>query len=204
MTSFAVFPWCEKSHGPPNCLQVIVFTGLASFHSLRPSTWTTVHTPDRSGRERAAAVRDRTCAGRAAGRWSPTKACHIATPSRDEVFGATAPSQRHASMSRCRALVDVAPPELAGRPGPDRAHPRRDRSGGDSCRRASRRRRGTSSLGASTERARDEQQLERKGARRITALVAYDAHDAGAFWDAAGYPQDTKIGRRVRNLPLVG
>ena len=32
MTSFAVFPWCEKSHGPPNCLHVIVFISLASFH----------------------------------------------------------------------------------------------------------------------------------------------------------------------------
>jgi hypothetical protein len=28
MTSFAVFPWCEKSHGPPNCLHVIVFISL--------------------------------------------------------------------------------------------------------------------------------------------------------------------------------
>jgi ribosomal protein S18 acetylase RimI-like enzyme len=38
------------------------------------------------------------------------------------------------------------------------------------------------------------------GARRITALVAYDDDDAGGFWDSAGYPQDEEIGRRVRNL----
>jgi hypothetical protein len=33
-------PWSGKSHGPPNCLHVIVFIGLASFHSVRPSTRT--------------------------------------------------------------------------------------------------------------------------------------------------------------------
>ncbi|HET9163161.1 MAG TPA: GNAT family N-acetyltransferase [Solirubrobacterales bacterium] len=38
------------------------------------------------------------------------------------------------------------------------------------------------------------------GARRITALVAHDDEAAGSFWDAAGYPRDTEIGRRVRNL----
>jgi ribosomal protein S18 acetylase RimI-like enzyme len=38
------------------------------------------------------------------------------------------------------------------------------------------------------------------GARRVTALVAYDDEAAGGFWDAAGYPQDAEIGRRVRNL----
>jgi ribosomal protein S18 acetylase RimI-like enzyme len=38
------------------------------------------------------------------------------------------------------------------------------------------------------------------GIRRITALVAYDDQAAGGFWDAAGYPQDTEIGRRVRNV----
>lgn len=38
------------------------------------------------------------------------------------------------------------------------------------------------------------------GVRRITALVAYDDGVAGPFWDAAGYPQDTDIGRRVRNI----
>lgn len=39
-----------------------------------------------------------------------------------------------------------------------------------------------------------------RGVRRVTALVAYDDPDAGSFWNAAGYPQDTAIGRRVRNL----
>lgn len=38
------------------------------------------------------------------------------------------------------------------------------------------------------------------GVRRVTALVAYDDKAAGSFWDAAGYPQDTEIGRRVRNI----
>lgn len=38
------------------------------------------------------------------------------------------------------------------------------------------------------------------GARRVTALVAYEDEVAGGFWDAAGYPLDRQIGRRVRNL----
>lgn len=45
-----------------------------------------------------------------------------------------------------------------------------------------------------------EDYLRSRGVRRITALVAYDDEAAGAFWDAAGYPQDTDIGRRVRNI----
>jgi ribosomal protein S18 acetylase RimI-like enzyme len=45
-----------------------------------------------------------------------------------------------------------------------------------------------------------EQRLHRLGARRVTALVAYDDPSAAAFWDAAGYPLDQAIGRRVRNL----
>lgn len=39
-----------------------------------------------------------------------------------------------------------------------------------------------------------------KGARRVTALVAFDDEDAGSFWDAAGYPKDEAISRRVRNI----
>jgi ribosomal protein S18 acetylase RimI-like enzyme len=38
------------------------------------------------------------------------------------------------------------------------------------------------------------------GTHRVTALVAYDDEAAAAFWDAAGYPQDTDIGRRVCNI----
>lgn len=38
------------------------------------------------------------------------------------------------------------------------------------------------------------------GVGRVTALVSYDDEAAGSFWDAAGYPQDTEIGRRVRNI----
>lgn len=45
-----------------------------------------------------------------------------------------------------------------------------------------------------------EAHLGRQGAKRITALVAYDDPVAGPFWDSAGYPQDPQIGRRVRNM----
>jgi ribosomal protein S18 acetylase RimI-like enzyme len=45
-----------------------------------------------------------------------------------------------------------------------------------------------------------EAHLHSLGGRRITALVGYDDDLAGGFWEAAGYPQDRDIGRRVRNL----
>jgi ribosomal protein S18 acetylase RimI-like enzyme len=45
-----------------------------------------------------------------------------------------------------------------------------------------------------------EDHLRACGARRITALVADDDGAAGAFWDAAGYPRESGMGRRVRNL----
>jgi ribosomal protein S18 acetylase RimI-like enzyme len=45
-----------------------------------------------------------------------------------------------------------------------------------------------------------EEHLRTNGARRITALVAYDDPIAGEFWESAGYPRDRDIGRRVRNL----
>jgi ribosomal protein S18 acetylase RimI-like enzyme len=45
-----------------------------------------------------------------------------------------------------------------------------------------------------------EDYLRRCGARRVTALVAYDDEVAGGFWESAGYPPDREIGRRVRNL----
>jgi ribosomal protein S18 acetylase RimI-like enzyme len=45
-----------------------------------------------------------------------------------------------------------------------------------------------------------EDYLRSCGARRVTALVAFDDEAAGGFWEAAGYPQDEEIGRRVRNL----
>jgi ribosomal protein S18 acetylase RimI-like enzyme len=45
-----------------------------------------------------------------------------------------------------------------------------------------------------------EEYLHGCGARRITALVAFEDEAAGAFWDAAGYPRDEEIGRRVRNI----
>jgi ribosomal protein S18 acetylase RimI-like enzyme len=38
------------------------------------------------------------------------------------------------------------------------------------------------------------------GARRVTALVAFEDDAAGGFWEAAGYPHDEEIGRRVRNI----
>ncbi len=45
-----------------------------------------------------------------------------------------------------------------------------------------------------------EDHLRRQGASRVTALVAYEDELAAAFWEAAGYPRDRQIGRRVRNL----
>jgi GNAT superfamily N-acetyltransferase len=45
-----------------------------------------------------------------------------------------------------------------------------------------------------------EEYLHSCGAGRVTALVAFDDAAAGAFWEAAGYPRDREIGRRVRNL----
>lgn len=45
-----------------------------------------------------------------------------------------------------------------------------------------------------------ERHLQRQGAHRITALVGYEDEPASAFWEAAGYPRDLVIGRRVRNL----
>jgi ribosomal protein S18 acetylase RimI-like enzyme len=46
-----------------------------------------------------------------------------------------------------------------------------------------------------------EDYLRECGVRRVTALVAFDDEVAGGFWEAAGYPVDREIGRRVRNLP---
>lgn len=54
-------------------------------------------------------------------------------------------------------------------------------------------------IGIALTRAGEEYLLGR-GVRRVTALVAFDDDDAGAFWEAAGYPPDEEIGRRVRNL----
>ncbi|HSR93690.1 MAG TPA: GNAT family N-acetyltransferase, partial [Solirubrobacterales bacterium] len=45
-----------------------------------------------------------------------------------------------------------------------------------------------------------EEYLRECGARRVTALVAFEDDAAGSFWDSAGYPQDRDIGRRVRIL----
>jgi ribosomal protein S18 acetylase RimI-like enzyme len=45
-----------------------------------------------------------------------------------------------------------------------------------------------------------EESLRRRGAGRVTALVAFEDQQAGRFWDRAGYPQDREIGRRVRNV----
>jgi GNAT superfamily N-acetyltransferase len=48
--------------------------------------------------------------------------------------------------------------------------------------------------------AAGEERVRALGAPRVTALVAFDDADAGAFWDACGYPRDPVIGRRVRSL----
>ncbi|MET0557860.1 MAG: GNAT family N-acetyltransferase [Solirubrobacterales bacterium] len=45
-----------------------------------------------------------------------------------------------------------------------------------------------------------EEYLRKRGAERITALVAFEDEAAGGFWDAVGYPRDREIGRRVRNI----
>jgi ribosomal protein S18 acetylase RimI-like enzyme len=45
-----------------------------------------------------------------------------------------------------------------------------------------------------------EDYLRQSGAHRVTALVVYDDEIATGFWEAAGYPLDREIGRRVRNL----
>lgn len=45
-----------------------------------------------------------------------------------------------------------------------------------------------------------ENYFREQGGRRITALVAFGDETAGSFWDAAGYPQDREMGRRVRNI----
>lgn len=62
--------------------------------------------------------------------------------------------------------------------------------------RADSRRRG---IGLALVRA-GEDHLRRCGARRVTALVAFDDEVAAGFWERAGYPRDEAIGRRVRNL----
>jgi len=45
-----------------------------------------------------------------------------------------------------------------------------------------------------------EDYLRKCGVGRVTALVAFDDAIAGGFWERAGYPMDSEIGRRVRNL----
>jgi ribosomal protein S18 acetylase RimI-like enzyme len=56
-----------------------------------------------------------------------------------------------------------------------------------------------SGIGVALTRA-GEEYLRECGARRVTALVALEDKLAGTFWDAAGYPHDEEIGRRVRNI----
>jgi ribosomal protein S18 acetylase RimI-like enzyme len=45
-----------------------------------------------------------------------------------------------------------------------------------------------------------ESYFREQGVERVTALVAFNDQAAGSFWNAAGYPQDGEIGRRVRNI----
>lgn len=42
--------------------------------------------------------------------------------------------------------------------------------------------------------------LRRRGAARVTALVAFKDERAAGFWNSVGYPSDQEIGRRVRNI----
>jgi len=48
--------------------------------------------------------------------------------------------------------------------------------------------------------AAGEARLRALGAPRVTALVAFDDEAASGFWEAAGYPRDPVMGRRVRSL----
>ncbi len=43
--------------------------------------------------------------------------------------------------------------------------------------------------------------LRERGARRVTALLGADDDLARAFWRSAGYEDDVKVRRYVRNLP---
>lgn len=45
-----------------------------------------------------------------------------------------------------------------------------------------------------------EESLRRRGAARVTALVAFEDERAAGFWNSVGYPADQEIGRRVRNI----
>jgi ribosomal protein S18 acetylase RimI-like enzyme len=45
-----------------------------------------------------------------------------------------------------------------------------------------------------------EERLARRGARRITALVAHEESEAVGLWEAAGYVRDATIARFVRTL----
>ena len=45
-----------------------------------------------------------------------------------------------------------------------------------------------------------ETRLQRRGARRITALVAHEEAEAVGLWEAAGYVRDATIARFVRTL----
>ena len=44
------------------------------------------------------------------------------------------------------------------------------------------------------------ERLVRKGARRVTALVAHEEEEAQSLWRSAGYRFDEQIARFVRNL----
>ncbi len=54
-------------------------------------------------------------------------------------------------------------------------------------------------IGLALTRAGEDYLLQR-GARRITALVAFEDEIAEGFWESAGYPLHREMGRRVRNL----
>jgi ribosomal protein S18 acetylase RimI-like enzyme len=45
-----------------------------------------------------------------------------------------------------------------------------------------------------------ERRVAARGARRVTALVEQDHPDAMGFWQAAGYEEDPRLVRRVRDL----
>jgi ribosomal protein S18 acetylase RimI-like enzyme len=49
--------------------------------------------------------------------------------------------------------------------------------------------------------AEGEALIRAAGARRITALLEHDHAWATAFWEAAGYVNDARIARYIRNIP---
>jgi ribosomal protein S18 acetylase RimI-like enzyme len=120
--------------------------------------------------------------------WSETRSDHASTPDRlDDV-------ERLVAESPASLLVAELDGEIVGA-----LIAAWDGWRGNMYRLAVRDGRRRQGIGLALTRA-GEDYLRQCGARRITALVAFDDEVASRFWESAGYPQDREIGRRVRNL----